>query len=164
MWVCHFIQSFCLVSRRIRTELVPWGDRSLNLFVWPSLSPPVSPADMGLCESMRGWRWQGCTGTFRACVGVLLLGLSLAQSASPNTACPAAVAPQSLSQPQYQGTAADDNVEGFITALVQSFLHTVQPNPFPQGQCHQYYPLNKHIETSRLSTHILCLRTFITRL
>lgn len=81
---------------------------------------------------MRAWRWQGHTGTFRACVGVLLLGLSLAQSVSPPAACPAAVAPQNLSQPQYQDTAAEDNVEGFLTALVQSFLHTVQPNPFPQ--------------------------------
>ncbi|CAK6982882.1 prominin-2 [Scomber scombrus] len=79
---------------------------------------------------MRGWRWQGSVGPFRAGVGVLLLGLSLAQSVPPQGACPAAAAPQSLTQPRYQDTTRQDT--GFMKALVQSFLHTVQPNPFPE--------------------------------
>ncbi|XP_032397074.1 prominin-2 [Etheostoma spectabile] len=86
---------------------------------------------MGLCESVRGRCWPGSAGTFRAGVGVLLLGLSLAQTVPPQPACPAAVAPQSLVQPQYQDTAAVDNGVGFMAALVQSFLQTVQPNPLP---------------------------------
>lgn len=79
---------------------------------------------------MRGWRWQGSAGAFRTAVGVLMLGLSVAQSVSPETVCPAAAAPHSLTQPQYQDT-ADPSV-GFMSALVQSFLNTVQPNPFPK--------------------------------
>ncbi|XP_037638459.1 prominin-2 [Sebastes umbrosus] len=79
---------------------------------------------MGLHESVRCWRWQGSAG-----VGLLLLGLSLAQSVPPQTACPAAAAPQSLTQPQYQDTVEE---MGFMEALVQSFLQTVQPNPFPK--------------------------------
>ncbi|XP_044069096.1 prominin-2 [Siniperca chuatsi] len=86
---------------------------------------------MGLCEIMSGWRWQGSAGVFRAGVGVLLLGISLAQSVPSQTACPAAAAPQSLTQPHYQDTAESTSV-GFMAALVQSFLHTVQPNPFPK--------------------------------
>ncbi|XP_074501870.1 prominin-2 [Sebastes fasciatus] len=79
---------------------------------------------MGLRESVRCWRWQGSAG-----VGLLLLGFSLAQSVPPQTACPAAAAPQSLSQPQYQDTVEE---MGFMEGLVQSFLQTVQPNPFPK--------------------------------
>lgn len=101
---------------------------------------------MGLCESMRGWRWQGSGAALRAGVGVLLLGLSLAQSVPPHTACPAAAAPHSLSQPQYQDTAGEDTIVGFMAPLVQSFLQAVQPNPFPKGQCRQYYSLSKHPE------------------
>lgn len=86
---------------------------------------------MGLCESMRG-----CAGILRASVGALLLGLGLAQSVGPNAACPAAVAPQGLGQPQYQDTAEEDTGSGFMAPLVQSFLQTLQPNSFPDGQCH----------------------------
>lgn len=87
---------------------------------------------MALCESVRGgWRWRGSGGAFGAVVGVMLLGLSLAQSVPRQAACPAAVAPLSLTQPEYQGTEEDTSV-GFMSALVQSFLHTVQPKPFPK--------------------------------
>ncbi|XP_053188901.1 prominin-2 [Scomber japonicus] len=80
---------------------------------------------------MRGWRWQGSVGPFRTGVGMLLLGLSLAQSVPPQGACPEAAAPQSLTQPQYyKDTTSQDT--GFMKAVVQSFLHTVQPNPFPE--------------------------------
>uniref|UniRef100_A0A8C4EMY8 Prominin 2 n=1 Tax=Dicentrarchus labrax TaxID=13489 RepID=A0A8C4EMY8_DICLA len=65
-------------------------------------------------------------------VGLSLLGLSLAQSVPPQTTCPAAVAPQSFAPPHYQGTAGEDTIVGFMSALVQSFLHTVQPKPFPK--------------------------------
>ncbi|XP_035519867.1 prominin-2 [Morone saxatilis] len=85
---------------------------------------------MGLC--MRGWRCRGIAGAFSASVGLLLLGLSLAQSVPPQTTCPAAVAPQSFAQPYYQNTAGEDTIVGFMSALVQSFLHTVQPKPFPK--------------------------------
>ncbi|XP_070696693.1 prominin-2 [Pempheris klunzingeri] len=87
---------------------------------------------MGLCESARGRWWQGHAGVFRAGVGALLLGLSLAQSGPPQTACPAAAAPQSLTQPHYLDTAGEDASAGSMTAVVRSFLHTVQPKPFPK--------------------------------
>ncbi|KAI4813157.1 hypothetical protein KUCAC02_024505 [Chaenocephalus aceratus] len=85
---------------------------------------------MGLHESVSSWRWQGSGGAFRAAVGVLLLGLSLAQSVPPHAACPAAAAPQSVPQPQYQDTEKD--VMGFLSGFVHSFLQTVQPNAFPK--------------------------------
>uniref|UniRef100_A0A3B4VL67 Prominin 2 n=1 Tax=Seriola dumerili TaxID=41447 RepID=A0A3B4VL67_SERDU len=79
---------------------------------------------------MRGWRWRGSAGGLRTLVGVMLLGFSMAQSVPPQTACAAAVTPRSLPLPQYQDT-GNNTGEGFMAALVQSFLHTVQPNPFP---------------------------------
>lgn len=90
---------------------------------------------------MVGWSWQGYTGAFS--LGGLLL-LSLLQSASTNAACPPAVVPQNLSQPHYQNTTGD-GVAGFVTSFVQSFLNTVQPNPFPQGQCQHYFPGIKEV-------------------
>ncbi|XP_011601630.2 prominin-2 isoform X1 [Takifugu rubripes] len=84
----------------------------------------MSRTGMSLCATMVGRSWQGYG------LGGLLL-LSLLQSASTNAACPPAVVPQNLSQPHYQNTTGD-GVAGFVTAFVQSFLNTVQPNPFPQ--------------------------------
>ncbi|KAM3862956.1 prominin-2 [Diretmus argenteus] len=86
---------------------------------------------MGPCESMKAWRWRGRAGAFGAGVGVLLLGLSLAQSTPPQMPCPAGRVPQDLKQPQYQDNPEVDTGIGFMANLVQSFLHTVQPNPFP---------------------------------
>ncbi|KAG8000096.1 Prominin-1-A [Nibea albiflora] len=80
---------------------------------------------MGLCENMR----QGSAGVFRAGVGLLLLGLSLAQADPQHTACPA-VAPQNLTLVPYQDT-EEDTTAGFMASFVQSFLHTVQPKPLP---------------------------------
>uniref|UniRef100_A0AAQ4PJ95 Prominin 2 n=1 Tax=Gasterosteus aculeatus aculeatus TaxID=481459 RepID=A0AAQ4PJ95_GASAC len=97
--------------------------------VQPSLSPPV---DMGLCDSVRGHRSRGGAAALVAAAGVLLLRLSLAQSVPPPTACPAAAAPGGLTQPEYQKTAKEDGSVGFMASLVQSFLRTVQPNPFPE--------------------------------
>ncbi|XP_034464377.1 prominin-2 [Hippoglossus hippoglossus] len=83
---------------------------------------------MGLCERMRGvWRPQGSAGALRACIGAMLLGLSLSQST-----CTKGVAPLNLTEPEYQDTTARDTGLGFMAPLVQSFLHTVQPNPFPE--------------------------------
>uniref|UniRef100_A0A667Y7L1 Prominin 2 n=1 Tax=Myripristis murdjan TaxID=586833 RepID=A0A667Y7L1_9TELE len=79
-------------------------------------------------------RCQGGAGAFRAAVGVLLLGFSLAQSTVPQPQCPKGVAPHSLNQPHYLNNSAVDTGVGFMKDIVQSFLHTVQPNPFPQGQ------------------------------
>lgn len=90
----------------------------------------MSRTGMRLCAATVGWSWRGYTG------GLLLL--SLLQSAATNTACSPPVAPQNLSQPQYQNTTGDSVAE-FVTAFVQSFLNTVQPNPFPQGQRHRYF-------------------------
>ncbi|XP_008280627.1 prominin-2 [Stegastes partitus] len=89
---------------------------------------------MGLCENMRVWRRQGGAAAFRDVVGVMLLllmGLGSAQSVPPQAACQGAAAPQNLSQPEYEETAKEDTGVGFMAPLVQSFLHTIQPNPFP---------------------------------
>uniref|UniRef100_A0A3Q1F1R0 Prominin 2 n=1 Tax=Acanthochromis polyacanthus TaxID=80966 RepID=A0A3Q1F1R0_9TELE len=88
---------------------------------------------MALCENMRSWRWQGSAAAFRAVVGVmvLLLGLSSARSVPPQAACSGAATPQNLTQPQYKEAVKEDTGVGFMAPVVQSFLHTVQPNPFP---------------------------------
>uniref|UniRef100_A0A3P8T8Y3 Prominin 2 n=1 Tax=Amphiprion percula TaxID=161767 RepID=A0A3P8T8Y3_AMPPE len=87
---------------------------------------------MELCENTRSWRWQGSAAAFRGVVGVmLLLGLSSAQSVPPQAACSGAATPQSLTQPQYNETVKEDTGVGFMAPVVQSFLHTIQPNPFP---------------------------------
>lgn len=74
-------------------------------------------------------------------LGVVVLLLSLVQSASANAACPPAVVPQNISQPQYHNITGGD-AAGFITAFVRSFLDTVQPNPFPEGQ---YFLVNMEV-------------------
>uniref|UniRef100_A0A665V2T5 Prominin-1-A-like n=1 Tax=Echeneis naucrates TaxID=173247 RepID=A0A665V2T5_ECHNA len=79
---------------------------------------------------MRGWSCSVRTGGLGTLVGLMLLEMSLAQLAPPHTACGAAAAPQNLTQPHYQDSGRD-NSSGFMAALVQSFLHTVQPKPFP---------------------------------
>nr|XP_020457426.1 prominin-1-A-like isoform X2 [Monopterus albus] len=83
---------------------------------------------MRLCESVRSWRWLGCAGAFRVGVGVMLLGLSLAESVPPQASC--AAAPQNLTQPHYQDVTHSDTNVGFMATLVHSFLNTVQPQPF----------------------------------
>lgn len=74
-------------------------------------------------------------------VVLLLLLLGLVQSASANAACPPAVVPQNISQPHYEDITGGD-AAGFITAFVRSFLNTVQPNPFPEGQ---YFLVNTEV-------------------
>lgn len=82
---------------------------------------------------MRSWRWQGSAAAFRGVVGVmlLLLGLSSAQSVPPQAACSGAATPQNLTQPQYYEAVKEDTGVGFMAPVVQSFLNTIQPNPFP---------------------------------
>ncbi|XP_034538354.1 prominin-2 isoform X2 [Notolabrus celidotus] len=90
---------------------------------------------MGLCDSVRFWRWQhGSAGAFRAGVGVLLLGLSLAQSIPSQAVCRAVATQQNLTEYEYQGPEDTEETpnSGFLSAFVQSFLHTVQPNPLPK--------------------------------
>uniref|UniRef100_A0A3Q2UZI4 Prominin-1-A-like n=1 Tax=Haplochromis burtoni TaxID=8153 RepID=A0A3Q2UZI4_HAPBU len=63
-------------------------------------------------------------------VGVVLLGLSLTQPVLSQTSCKADVAPQNFTQPHYHNTAKYNSKTGFMSAIVQSFLHTVEPNTF----------------------------------
>uniref|UniRef100_A0A3B4FQD7 Prominin-1-A-like n=1 Tax=Pundamilia nyererei TaxID=303518 RepID=A0A3B4FQD7_9CICH len=63
-------------------------------------------------------------------VGVVLLGLSLTQPVLSQTSCKADVAPQNFTQPHYHNTAKNNSKTGFMSAIVQSFLHTVEPNAF----------------------------------
>lgn len=94
------------------------------------------------CSRMSGWIGQGSTGTFMPSLGLpllLMLLLSLVQPGSANAACLPAVDLHNLSQPQYQNTTGGSVVGTGLASFVQSFLSTIQPNPFPQGQCQQYF-------------------------
>ncbi|XP_030604018.1 prominin-2 [Archocentrus centrarchus] len=88
---------------------------------------------MGLCENMWAWRWHGSAGGFRGVVGVMLLVFSLAHPVLSQTACKEDAAIQNLTQPQYSDTDQNNTNMGFMAALVQSFLYTVQPSSFPTG-------------------------------
>uniref|UniRef100_A0A4W5QN68 Prominin 2 n=1 Tax=Hucho hucho TaxID=62062 RepID=A0A4W5QN68_9TELE len=81
---------------------------------------------MGACRSV--WRLGGCAGVVLAWIGALLVGSSLALP--PPATCPKGVSPLNLIQTQYQSIPGADT--GFMSGVVQSFLHTVQPNPFPK--------------------------------
>ncbi|XP_014054469.1 prominin-2 isoform X1 [Salmo salar] len=81
---------------------------------------------MGACRSV--WRLGGCARLVSAWIGALLLGSSLALP--PPATCPKGVSPMNLIQTQYQSIPRAD--AGFMSGVVQSFLHTVQPNPFPK--------------------------------
>lgn len=90
---------------------------------------------------MRGWRWNGADAALGVGLGMMLLGLSLAQSFPTDNACPAVDGLQNLTQPEYQNTVVADTGVAFMASLVHSFLHSVQPNPFPTGQCHPHHSL-----------------------
>uniref|UniRef100_A0A3P9J0U8 Prominin 2 n=1 Tax=Oryzias latipes TaxID=8090 RepID=A0A3P9J0U8_ORYLA len=49
--------------------------------------------------------------------------------------CPAAPAQENLTQPQYEAATQKDPSVGFMAPFSQSFLNTVQPNPFPADGC-----------------------------
>lgn len=95
--------------------------------LWTCLLQLISPANMGLYGNMRN---------LCGVVGVVLLGVSLTQPVLSQTSCNADVASQNLTQPHYHDTAKNNSKTGFMSAIVQSFLHTVQPNAFPTGQYH----------------------------
>ncbi|XP_074531224.1 prominin-2 [Halichoeres trimaculatus] len=88
---------------------------------------------MGLCDRMSCWRRRcsSSSGAFMAGVGALLLGLGLAQSVPPQAECRAVPVQQNLTEYQFQNTTEEVD-SGFMSAFVQSFLGTVQPNPFPK--------------------------------
>uniref|UniRef100_A0A669AV02 Prominin-1-A n=1 Tax=Oreochromis niloticus TaxID=8128 RepID=A0A669AV02_ORENI len=68
--------------------------------------------------------------SFAGLESLLLIHQRLEQLHSPST-CNADVASQNLTQPHYHDTAKNNSKTGFMSAIVQSFLHTVQPNAFP---------------------------------
>lgn len=73
-------------------------------------------------------------------VGALLLGLSLAQSSvPPQNECQAVPVQQNLTEYEYQNTPEEYDDSEFMSPFVQSFLNTVQPNPFPKGLCQPYF-------------------------
>ncbi|CAL8300294.1 unnamed protein product [Merluccius merluccius] len=75
-----------------------------------------------------------CTRVLRAgLVLLLLLESAMAQTAAPKVPCGKEVVSQNLSQPGYLDNPVVDTGAGFMSLLVQSFLNTVQPNPFPQA-------------------------------
>lgn len=87
------------------------------------------------------WRW-GSAGGFRSVMG--LMGVELLvifQLVHSQPTCPAAPAQENLTQPQYEAATQKDPSVGFMAPFSQSFLNTVQPNPFPAGQCHHQNPL-----------------------
>ncbi|KAJ7983616.1 hypothetical protein DPEC_G00375160 [Dallia pectoralis] len=69
-------------------------------------------------------------GALLACIWTLLLGSCLAQP--PTDSCATTEVLINLTQPEYSTVPGAD--KGFMTGVVQSFLNTVQPNPFPKGQ------------------------------
>ncbi|XP_046886101.1 prominin-2 [Hypomesus transpacificus] len=88
---------------------------------------------MGLHRNLwRSWRLEASARMFQAWLGVLLLGLSIAQPAPSPVPCPSGSSPMGLNHAQYQDTPKLDTDLGFMSGVVQSFLHTVQPNPFPK--------------------------------
>uniref|UniRef100_A0A3P9LNM6 Prominin-1-A n=1 Tax=Oryzias latipes TaxID=8090 RepID=A0A3P9LNM6_ORYLA len=77
------------------------------------------------------WRW-GSAGGFRSVMG--LMGVELLvifQIVHSQPTCPAAPAQENLTQPQYEAATQKDPSVGFMAPFSQSFLNTVQPNPFP---------------------------------
>lgn len=129
--------------QRTRTDFVTQGDPKI---------PNFSRTGMKFCWRTPGWSWHGYAETFMPSFGLLLLLLSLVQPGSANAACPAVVL-QRLSQPQYQNTTGGNAVGSGFASVVQSFLNTVQPKPFPQGQCQQYVPLTTDVSLKSCLSH-----------
>ncbi|XP_041866126.1 prominin-2 [Melanotaenia boesemani] len=87
---------------------------------------------MEVCENMKGWRRHSRAGALKSVIGVMLLGLRFTQSVHPQATCSAPVTLQNLTQPNYEVPAKEVTGVGFMSAFVQSFLNTVQPNPLPR--------------------------------
>ena len=91
---------------------------------------------MGPSEGLRDPRGRACTGAWRAAVVLLLLLLRSTTAQTPvlEGPCGNGTAPQNLRQPGYLANVVADPGAGFMLLLVQSFLDTVQPWPFPHGR------------------------------
>ncbi|KAG7511603.1 prominin-1-A-like [Solea senegalensis] len=83
-----------------------------------------------LSESMRACRRPSSGGALRTVVGAMLLTLGLSQSGPQQTPCMAGDARQNLTQLKYL-MFQNRTASSFMTPLVESFLQTVQPYPFP---------------------------------
>ncbi|KAM9847637.1 prominin-2 [Aulostomus maculatus] len=104
---------------------------------------------MGSRKRMAAWGQQRVDRAPRAALGIFLLGLTLAQSVNLQPSCSSAEAPLSLTQPQYQDTAEMNSGAGFMTAVVQSFLHTVQPKPFPEDLILRVYTHFQELQSNQ---------------
>ncbi|XP_043993248.1 prominin-2 [Gambusia affinis] len=83
---------------------------------------------MHLCENMWRWPYSGAVGTM-----LLLLGSISAQDVSAQLSCQAAEVAQNITQPQYNSILNTKADAASLVPFVQSFLYTVQPDPFPEG-------------------------------
>ncbi|XP_045077111.1 prominin-1-A isoform X2 [Coregonus clupeaformis] len=104
---------------------------------------------MGACRSV--WRLGGCAWVVLAWIGALLLGSSLALP--PPATCPKRVSPLNLIQTQYRSIPGADT--GFMSGVVQSFLHTVQPNPFPKDLLVKLVEEKGNIYDRKIITEVL---------
>ncbi|KAL0964209.1 hypothetical protein UPYG_G00320770 [Umbra pygmaea] len=74
------------------------------------------------------WMPSYSAGALLTRIGALLLGCSLAQPSSAS--CPMGETYSNLTQPMYHSIQRADT--GFLSVVVTSFLHTIQPNSFPK--------------------------------
>uniref|UniRef100_A0A3B3B9Y9 Prominin 2 n=1 Tax=Oryzias melastigma TaxID=30732 RepID=A0A3B3B9Y9_ORYME len=78
-------------------------------------------------------------GAFRSVMGLLVVELLLVfQLVHSQPTCPAGPAQENLTQPQYETATEKDPSVGFMAPFAQSFLKTVQPNPFPKDLIQQF--------------------------
>ncbi|KAM9804206.1 prominin-2 [Neosynchiropus ocellatus] len=89
---------------------------------------------MGPCERTSGRRWR-CI----AALAVLLVQLSQAQTNPLQASCSADSIQYGIVYPHYDDTTGKNPTAAFISAPVQSFLHTVQPKPFPKDLIQEVY-------------------------
>lgn len=84
VWVSHCIQCFCLVFRRIATELVPWADHSLN-----ALSSVKSFHTCLICKHGDMWEYEEFTGQLCSTQGWIWsdAAWALRGPVGPSTSC-----------------------------------------------------------------------------
>ncbi|KAM8852893.1 prominin-2 [Synchiropus picturatus] len=87
---------------------------------------------MGPCERGQSW-W------IIATVSVLLVQLSQAQTNPLQASCLPDRIQYGIVYPNYNDTTGKNPAASFISAPVQSFLHTVQPKPFPKDLIQEVY-------------------------
>uniref|UniRef100_A0AAV2JK17 Prominin-1-A-like n=1 Tax=Knipowitschia caucasica TaxID=637954 RepID=A0AAV2JK17_KNICA len=71
-----------------------------------------------------------CLGSERATAVVVVLVVLLGSDVAYTDPCAGGAAPHSLQQPEYEPSVRPEG--DFMASFVQSFLHTVQPRPFPE--------------------------------